>query len=72
MSVRSIRLGVLLGVCVGVSLAVAPAAPAASRLSWSRCAARSDAARVGFVCAGFRVPLDSQHPGGRQITLAVV
>ena len=62
----------LRGGAPGKSLGAAPTAAASSRLSWRRCAAGSDAARVGFVCATFRVPLDYRHPDGRQITLAVV
>jgi pimeloyl-ACP methyl ester carboxylesterase len=66
------RLGGLLGVCFALSLLYAPPAPAASRISWGRCAAGSDAARAGFVCARLRVPFDYRRPRGRRIRLALV
>src|SRR5919199_2488436 len=67
-----LRLALLLGVCVGLSLVYAPPAPAASRISWSRCPAGSDAARAGFVCARFGVPFDYRRPHSRRIRLALV
>jgi pimeloyl-ACP methyl ester carboxylesterase len=64
--------GALLGACSLIWLGLASASLAAPRLHWGRCARGSDAARVGFVCARLRVPLDYHHPFGRQIVLAVV
>jgi pimeloyl-ACP methyl ester carboxylesterase len=64
--------GALLCACSLIWLALASASLAAPRLHWGRCARGSDAARVGFVCARLRVPLDYHHPFDRQIVLAVV
>lgn len=69
---RGRGLGVLIAVCTAILVGVAPGAVAASRLSWRRCAAGSDAALTRFRCASLRVPLDYRHPTGRHIVLAVV
>ena len=69
---RAARLALAFASCTAIFVWNAPQALGASRLSFGRCPARSDAALTGFRCARFRVPLDYQNPHGRQIVLAVV